>query len=200
MTRQALKITTVFDWAFLKKWLPAFHVYELLHGPSRQLIFLASARLYEFSTFMCVLLKLNYMCDLASLRYVPVSEVTLPPSIWRGTLLSSNNRIPVSPTPGIIARTPTLKRARLWIISIATEELLIFTSIFWRAVLNVWSVCHWNVPERSQDSCVFVCMLCMHRYSTSGWREGKGGWEGACRTWEKKKKPKNKTQVDLCRR
>lgn len=171
ITRQTLKIPTVFGWTLLKKWLPAFHVYELLHGQSRQLIFLASARLFEFTTFTCVSFNLHYTCDLASLRYVTVSELTLPPSIWKESL-SSNKRIPVSP-PGIVARTPTLKRACLRLISIAGEELLVFTSTFQHAVLNVWSVRHWKVPERSQDSCVFVCMLCMHLCSTSGWKEGR---------------------------
>lgn len=85
ITKQTLKISTVFGWTLLKKWLPAPHVYELLHGQSRQLIFLASAHLCNFSTFMCVSLKLNYMCDLASLRYA-VSELTLPPSIWKWSL------------------------------------------------------------------------------------------------------------------
>lgn len=130
---------------------------------------------------MCVSLKLNYLCDLASLRYVPVSELTLPPSIRRGSLLSSHSRLPASPTPDIIARISTLKRDCLQIISNAIEELLIFTSLFWHAVLNVWSVRHWRVPERSQDSCVFGCMVCLHRRATSGGRDGEGGLEGACR-------------------
>lgn len=136
---------------------------------------------------MCVSLKLNYLCDLASLRYVPVSELILPPSIRRGSLLSSNSRLPASPTPDIIARISTLKRACLQIISNAVEELLIFTSIFWHAVLNVWSVRHCRVPEKSQDSCVFVCLVCLHGCSTSGCRDGERGWEGACRAWKTNK-------------
>lgn len=95
ITSQTLKTSTVFHWILLKKWLSAFHLYELLHGQSRQLIFLPSASLFEFTTFMCVSLQLHYTCDLASPRYVPVSELTLPPSIWKGSL-SSNQRIRLS--------------------------------------------------------------------------------------------------------
>ena len=88
--------------------------------------------------------------------------------------MSSNSRLPASPTPDIIARISTLKRVCLQIISNAIEELLIFASIFWHAVLNVWSVRRCRVPERSQDSCVSVCVVCLHGCSTSGCRDGEG--------------------------
>lgn len=161
ITRQTLKISTVFGWTLLKKWLPAFHVYELLHRQSGQLIFLVSDHLFEFTTFMCVSLKLHYTCDLASLRFVTVSWLTLPPSIWKESF-SSNKRIPVSP-PGIIARTPTLKSACLQLISLAGEELLVFTSTFQHAVLNVWSVRHWKVQREVRTAvCLYVCCACTY--------------------------------------
>lgn len=110
-----------------------------------------------------MLLLLSQYCHLAS-----TENLCFPNKIF---LISS----------GFMARTPTLKRACLRLISIAGVELLLFTSTFLHAVLNVWSVRHRKVPERRQHSCVFVCMLCLHVCSTSGCREAGGGGERACR-------------------
>lgn len=95
--KSSLKIWAAFCSIPWKEWLPAFHVYELLHGQSRQLILLALAHLCELSTFMCISLKTNYICHLASLRCVPVHGLTLPPSIRSGSLCFRHREPRLSP-------------------------------------------------------------------------------------------------------
>lgn len=146
---------------------------------------------------MWVSLKLNYTCDLARLRmFQLLSQYCHLASAENLSFPSERFLI----SSGFTARTPTLKRACLRLISIAGVQLLLFTSTFLHAVLNVWSVHPWKVPERRQHSCVFVCMLCLHVCSSSGCREAGGGWERACRGEKNHAAgPMQEAATNLCR-
>lgn len=103
-----------------------------------------------------------------------------------------NKRFLIS-SPGFMARTPTLKRACLRLISIAGVQLLLFTSTFLHAVLmfgvSVTGKCQ---REGSTAVCLCVCCACTYVPLQDAGKQGEVGREPA--------EERKTMQLDPCRR